>query len=214
MINQLFNKFNNLFVFDPNKKGRKLLTLWKIPTHALKRVLNDTKKRHWTFPPNTNSVTPAPKSRDCPEKLGGGTLAALGEDRVSGSGGCSCQSSPAELTMLTEGSWLKCLHCHQSLAAKWRPQESQNANAIDFSLEDFLNFTPQCEANKGIDFPSQADWRGTVYSLEETGERDKKFVGNEICFDNCLQRNPNCGGGGTWQTGTRKGVNQQPWGKD
>ena len=49
MINQLFNKFNNLFVFDPNKKGRKLLTLWKIPTHALKRVLNATKKTPLNF---------------------------------------------------------------------------------------------------------------------------------------------------------------------
>ena len=49
MINQLFNKFNNLFVFDPNKKSRKLSTLWKIPTHALKRVFIATKKRHWNI---------------------------------------------------------------------------------------------------------------------------------------------------------------------
>lgn len=122
MINQLFNKFNNLFVFDPNKKGRKLLTLWKIPTHALK-VLICTKKRHWTFRNSDNSgvVTPAPKSRDCVRGLAATWRHKERIEFLARAG--SCQSSRAELTMLWGfESWLKCLRldCHQGLAAQWR----------------------------------------------------------------------------------------------
>ena len=88
MINQLFNKFNNLFVFDPNKKSRKLLTLWKIPTHSLK-VLNCTKKTPLNFSSNSNNSGVVTHTHRL-QKAGivseawrqvGGT----GEDRVSGS---------------------------------------------------------------------------------------------------------------------------------
>ena len=120
MINQLFNKFNNLFVFDPNKKSRKLLTLWKIPTHSLK-VLNCTKKTPLNFSSNSNNSgvvthTPAPKSRDCVRSLAATRRQTERIEFPARTG--SCQSSRAELTMLWGfESWLKCLQLRMSPGA-------------------------------------------------------------------------------------------------
>ena len=163
MINQLFNKFNNLFVFDPDKKSRKLLTLWKIPTHALK-VLICTKKRHWTFRNSDNSgvvtLTGSKKPGLCP-KLGG-TLAALGEDRVSGSGReLSIKSGWADNAVRVRV-LIKMSPARLSPGSGGRVAvlpSAQNANVhsnMDFSLED-LKFYAALRS-KQRDWFSIASW--------------------------------------------------------
>ena len=130
MIYQLFNKFNNLFVFDPYKKSRKLLTLWKIPTHALK-VLICTKKRHWTFRItlswHTDRLQKAGIVSEAWRQLGGnrrGSSFRLGPGAVN-QVGLSWQCWGFE-------SWLKCLQPWQSPGAGGSvaglPSRHKNAN--------------------------------------------------------------------------------------
>ena len=190
MIYQLFNEFNHLFVFDPNKKGRKLLTLWKISTHSPK-VLICTKKRHWTFRLTLTTLvswhTPAPKSRDCVRSLAATWRHPERIEFPARVG--SCQSSRAELTMLWGfESWLKCLQPRLSpgLAAQWRvPPSSQKCKCslsnMDFSLEDLKFYAAL--GSKQRDWFSIASWLvGDSLQFRKNREEEQEVCGKWNMF--------------------------------